>query len=480
MKWQSFDDGFTSVAQTGNSDSVVLKVMDYTSTDETRTGVQEVYKTLNNRNYSRGRYDRDPNSLEDLPPDGDDQLSLSFDAGGSFLRRSVWNTAGIFPVGRRENLIRGSDLQTAMPGSPGTLPGDMFVAGCSYVVDGVGVQNGINYVDVTLSMTAGQVSNIYLFANGANTLFKSSCSPDPSGLNTNLALDFTWYLGLRPGSVNINPTITQRFGEHTNGSFATGNFTSQVSRSISIPADGIIRPYSMTGTVPQSAATKPCVLAGLLFGKALSSAAASIPLRIGWPVLDSTGWYHNYRKDLCQIVPLTAKTDTVFTAHRTMRLKTPIAPQYFIPRRRCAVVLDIIPGNLHNTDTVKSTLMPLLRLYEQTGNTNIITLFLSVDQTTFTYIPLFYSAASSTYYQGDSSIAIAPGRRMKMAFSLDTRELRCAVNGSTLSRFSDSTDPKMTDYLINDIQVDGTGYLLKRLDVFFTNFSDEELINLSR
>lgn len=499
MIWTSFDAGFTSVAENGNGDNVVLKILDYVQVDIETTEWQPNWKTLNNRNYVRGFYDRAEKDLVNLPygPEPEDigfgsdfVQGRSFSMGrgpreiaGPVSAQSQVNiggaTTGVYPVGRRDNLIRGSDLATAVVGSPGTLPGDMFTNGiASRTVDAIGVQNGINYVDVTLNVAAGTTANIYLFANGSNTLFKSSADGSPS-----IAMDFTWFLGMRPGTTgNYNPLITMRTGEHTNAAFATGSYTSQVSGTISIPNDGIIRPFSTSGLVPTDPSTKPCILAGLLFTKLIGTATASIPLRIGWPCLDSTAWYHPRRRGMAYIIPLTAKADTVFRAHRMLQPILPQTPQFInsLAAKKFSFVFDCDMDLLNTPDSYSATIMPLVRLFNNNASQNILTLCIQTDNTLQGMKPLWFNVLTSSYIAGADGVLIPPGKRFRIAASLDNNGLRWSVNGGTVNTYSDGSNTGIAQYYVNNMMLDGTGYLFKRLDVLYRTLTGPELQALSR
>lgn len=496
MIWQTFDAGFTSVADGANGDNVILKILDYQPTDETSTEWQSIWKTLNNRNYVRGLFDRDSADVGSLPTAADIEVPAIGDTfypgrtmtvgsrNGASLVDLGDKGRGVFPVGRRENLIRGSDLATAVAGSPGTLPGDMFTNNVSSrVIDGVGVQNGMNYVDVTLTLNAGASNaNVYIFATGANTTPKSLSDGDPTGAATNLAVDFTWFLGIRSaGMVNLSPALTLRIGDHPNAGFAVGNYTNIVSRSVGIPSDGIIRPFSVTGAVPQDPSTKPMLVAGLLFARAIPTDLAVLPLRIGWPILDTTGWFHQARRGLAHIVPITAKTDTVYKAHRMLQPMLPMVPQTnILTRKKFTFVFDCIIDELNSIDAVSASVMPIIRLFNNNANQNVLTLCLQADNTLQGAKPLWFNILTSTYLAGSDGVLIYPSRKFKIAASLDISGLRWSVNGGTVNSYSDGNNTGISQYYIQNMMLDGTGYLFKRLDALYRTCTNDELQTLSR
>lgn len=502
MIWKSFDEGFTSVADASNGDNVVLKILDYEPTNIELTEWAPIWKTLNNRNYSRGLTDRANDDLKSLPsnndvdyknPEDDFELGRVLSIGrppstygaAPALAMSDLGIAGrgVYPVGRRENLIPGSDLATASIGSPGTLPGDMFTtAVSSKTVDAIGTMNGINYVDVTLNVSAGSVANIYLFATGSNTIFKSSSDGDPTGAGVSIPIDFTWFLGMRPGSFsNINQTVGMRTGEHTNASFATGSYTNQNTQYISIPNDGVVRPFSMSGVVPQDASTKPCILPGLIFTKVHSSLPATIPLRIGWPIIDTTGWFHQRRRGLAFIVPLTAKADSVFKAHRRLQPMLPVQPNTFgsLTRKKFTFVFDSIVDQLNTAESVSASIMPILRIFNSNAAQNVLTLCLQVDNSLPGMRPVWFNILTGSYIAGTDGVFILPSRKFKIAASLDSNGLRWSVNGGSVTAYSNGNNSGISQYYINNLMLDGTGYLFKRFDAIYRTCTNAELQALS-
>lgn len=507
MKWISFNDGFTSTPQADNGDNVVLKVLDYAATDETYVDWLPSWKTLDNRNYVRGFLDRTEDQLRDLPKrlmEPVNEWFLEYVYGSPWYDGRVFSfghnfnigvdrfaiTAadiglapkGVIPVGIRENLIAGSDLGTALVGTPGTMPGYVTPLNCSTTVDAIGTQNGMNYVDLTINVASGTNSNLMLLATSGTSLPKSLSQGDPTGANTSIPIDFTWFLGIRPGAWNnINTAMNLRASDHPNSALSAASLANTTSRAISIPQDGRLRPFSMTGVVPVDASTNPNIVVGLQFFKNISGVAASLPLRIGWPVLDTTGWYHQFRRGFAHLVPLTTKTDTVFRTNRRLKLNLPVAmPDNNRFRRKFSFVFDCVMDHLYSTETTVATFMPLVRVVNMNSNTNILTLEMSVDNEEQGYIPSFWNTFTSSHLVGTDGVRIYPGRKFKIAASLDDAGLRWSVNGGTVNTYSDGTSTGISAYNVKDIYVDGTGYLFKRLDVFLRTFSNSELVNLSR
>lgn len=497
MKKLTFDQSITTVAVPGQGDNVSLRVEQVRFMDgkSGRPKIADDYErrwpAAENRAYIRGIMDEfDPSQL--MPdstieaPDFTELRSLNIDNFGSINLNLQSNSyRGIIPIGFRENLIPGSDLATAVVGTPGTMPGFFSGINVSFTVDAIGTQQGMNYVDVTA--TAGTAAQTYIFPCGANTIHKNLAQPDPTGGSFH-ACGFSWYLAMLPGSVNVGTTpLTMMLNNHPAGSFNNTAWTTGIiQRNIVPPWDGVLRPYYLTGSISTEQVTNPYLLPGLRINKLTSGVASTLKLRMGWPVLETSGWYPTCRRSPFSIIPLTAKSDTVFKASRLIRPNLPLTPQGSgSVRKSLSLVLDISPISiLMDNVTTRATLMPVLLFYRSGGfssGINHLTFGLFFDPAVAPLCyPFMYSLATDEVFAVSPPTYIFPGGRLKMALSIERTTVRWSFNGGAVGLKSDGTNQGITQYNIDDILFGGTDYLLRDFKFFYRVLSDAELQALSR
>ncbi len=132
---------------------------------------------------------------------------------------------GLLIEEQRTNSIRNNTMQGAMEGTPGTLPTNMFVsaaAGLSTSVSGVGVESGLNYIDLKIIGTASAAGYFIVSFETGNSVSAST------GQNWTESLHLTLQSGSMSGLLSPRIAIDERAG---------GFLTSQ-EFSIKIPAAG--------------------------------------------------------------------------------------------------------------------------------------------------------------------------------------------------------------------------------------------------
>lgn len=182
------------------------------------------------------------------------------------LRRS---DKGALIEGQQTNNIRNNSMQGAVAGSPGTLPTfwgrSPTLNGLAFAIAGIGTQNGVEYIDVSLSGTP----------TASGTFFLSPETTPTSGAALNQPWTFSSFLAVVGGSLT-NTQVSLRMAE--GGGASAANNT--------LGAEGLsaaLKRYVISRTITQADTS---TIQGQYAIDYTLNQPISITLRIGWPQLE--------------------------------------------------------------------------------------------------------------------------------------------------------------------------------------------------
>lgn len=220
----------------------------------------------------------------------------------------------------RTNSIRNNSMQGGVSGTPGTAPTNWSLNGASSItfprIVGIGTQNGIDYIDITISGTSSGI-------NTANIQIES-------GLTIAASQNQVWggsiFLSVVGGSTANLTDLYLAINETTNaGAFLVSDHVVSVLGSI----NSTLTRYSGTATLGQ--ATTAFIFPSLNF-QFNNAAVINLTIRIGWPQIELGSFITSPIRTTNATVTrqadaVTVNTVPIFGGAYTLFAKgTPIAP----------------------------------------------------------------------------------------------------------------------------------------------------------
>jgi hypothetical protein len=190
-------------------------------------------------------------------------------------------TAGATPLGllieeARTNWVRNARLEGSTPGTPGVKPTNWAITAAGGLVSpvtsivGTGIENGIPYVDLSLSATLGASLGVL------NLSFEAAgIVPALAGQ----AWIVSHYGSIVSGALPVGTTNFMRIGETASG----GGATASTDAVAAVPAPGALATQRLQGGVTLSGATTAFATPGTHMVFPIGSAAFSFTYRIGLP-----------------------------------------------------------------------------------------------------------------------------------------------------------------------------------------------------
>lgn len=181
---------------------------------------------------------------------------------------------GLLVEEQRTNSIRNNTMVGAVAGTPGTLPTNWFQTigtGLASQVIGTGSQNGISYIDIKISGTAGDTAGWNLNFDGSTQVAASSGQSWVGSL----------YLAIIGGSTAGTSSQFFRVIERT----GAGGYVTESNASWSAAGSSLNSSSQLSVVRSSMGATTGFVQFGVYFNT-INGAAIDITLRIGMPQLE--------------------------------------------------------------------------------------------------------------------------------------------------------------------------------------------------
>jgi len=183
---------------------------------------------------------------------------------------------GLLVEGARTNSIRNNSMQGAVAGTPGTVPTNwtLIATGLTISVVGLGIENGVDYIDIRLSGTTGSTSATLFFDT-------TTAITAASGQTWSQSL----FAALVGGSLaNINSTTVTIQERTAAGGFVANNASADFKGSLT----SSLARFSSTATLAGGGTVERTVQ--VLTIAYSNGVAVDLTLRIGWPQLELGGF----------------------------------------------------------------------------------------------------------------------------------------------------------------------------------------------
>ncbi|SFV06027.1 hypothetical protein SAMN02799631_04339 [Methylobacterium sp. 174MFSha1.1] len=233
-----------------------------------RPGFQFFGNVVYDADFTTGTYSAGPPTITRASP------GYAADSAGAYtsfaadtLRRT---NAGATVEPTDTSIVRNNSMQGAAAGSPGTFPSfwtsGVNGSGLVWSVAGLGVESGIDYIDLRLSGSASSASEAFVF-------FEVNAT---TGIAAQNQL-WTESAFIRQSAGTLTNVNALRLRQNTNtGSFTGGDFRASLGAS----SIGLNRQaYSLTLADAATNYVRPMMVVGHNAG------AVDITLRVGWPHL---------------------------------------------------------------------------------------------------------------------------------------------------------------------------------------------------